>query len=185
MGNDPLDVGVGLEFSLFILERYQRNGLLQAELHHVPGIKGQCIGYLQLAKGKVTSCSVEKNGQRQLIGKDTLIRVDNERGPFEWKLTSLPEPPSPTPSMEMPVQEMHSPIPRKTASLEKELERLTGWTSTQKYMLSAVYDAIDGRRSIDEIKRDVPLAPGGTNEALRILLALRVIIIPQGGNEIV
>ena len=60
---------------------------MQAELHHVPGIKGQCIGYLQLAKGKVTSCSVEKNGQRQLIGKDTLIRVDNERGPFEWKLT--------------------------------------------------------------------------------------------------
>jgi hypothetical protein len=183
--NDPLDVGVGLEFSLSILERYQRNGQLQAELHHVPGIKGRCMGYLQLVKGKVTSCSIEKNGQRQLIGKDILIHVDNERGPFEWKLISHPESPSLTPSMKMPVQEMHSPVPRKTASLEKELERLTGWTSTQKYMLSAVYDAIDGRRSIDEIKREVPFAPAGTNEALRILLALKVIIIPQGGNGII
>ena len=185
MGNDPLDVGVGLEFSLFILERYQRNGLLQAELHHVPGIKGKCIGYLQLANGKVKSCSVEKNGQHTLIDKSTLIRVDNERGPFEWKLTTLPEPPSSKPGEEMPVSEMHSPIPRKTALLDRELERLTGWTSTQKYMLSAVYDAIDGRRTIDEIKREVPLTPGGVNEALRILLALRVIIIPQGGSEII
>lgn len=185
MGNDPLDVGVGLAFSLSILERYQRNGLLQAELHHVPGVKGRCMGYLQLVQGKVTSCSVEKNGQRQLIGKDLLIRVDDERGPFEWKLTPLPEPPSPTQRMDMPIPEMYPPIPRKTASLDRELERLTGWTSTQKYMLAAVYDAIDGRRTIDEIKRDVPLAPGATDEALRILLALRVIIIPQGGNEIV
>ena len=186
MGNDPLDVGVGLAFSLSILERFQRNGLLQAELNHVPGIKGRCMGYLQLSQGKVVSCSIEKNGQHQLIGKDVLVRIDNERGPFEWKLTPLPEPPSPTQHIEQPIQEMHSPIPRKTALLERELERLTGWTSTQKYMLSAVYDAIDGRRSIDEIKREVPLTSGSTDEALRILLALRVIIIPQqGGNEIV
>jgi hypothetical protein len=186
LGNDPLDLGMGLAFSLSILERYQKNGLLQAELHHVPGIKGRCMGYIQLVKGKVASCSIEKNGQHQLIGKDILIRVDNERGPFEWKLTALPEPPSPTPRMEMPMQDMYSPVPRKTASLERELERLTGWTSAQKHMLSTVYGAIDGRRSIDEIKKAVPLAPGGTDEALRILLALRVIIIPlqQGGNEI-
>ncbi|HTK06350.1 MAG TPA: hypothetical protein VL485_04210 [Ktedonobacteraceae bacterium] len=184
MGNDPLDVGVGLEFSLRILERYQKNGLLQAELRHVPGIRGNCRGYLQLVKGKVTSCSIEKNGQRQLIGKDVLIRVDNERGPFEWKLTPLPEPPSSMPHVEMPMQEIHSPVPRKTAPLERELERLTGWSSMQKYMLAAVYEAIDGRKSIDEIKKEVPLTPGNTDEALRILLALRVIIIPQGGNDI-
>jgi hypothetical protein len=185
LGNDFLDVGMGLASSLSILERYRKNGLLQAELHHVPGIKGRCMGYIQLVQGKVTSCSIEKSGQRQLIVKDILIRVDNERGPFEWKLTPLPEPPSSTPRTEMPVQEMHSPVPRKIASLDRELERLTGWTSAQKYMLSAVYDAIDGRSSIDEIKKAIPLAPGGTDEALRILMALRVIIIPlqQGGND--
>jgi hypothetical protein len=61
--NEPLDMSVGLEFSLPMLERYQRNGLLQAEIRHVPGIKGPCLASIQLVQGKITSCFVEKNGK--------------------------------------------------------------------------------------------------------------------------
>src|SRR5579884_3469255 len=94
MSKDRLDASAGLAFSLAVFERYRKNGLLQAELHHVPGISGHCQGYLQLVEGKVTSCYIEdKNGQRHPIDRRTLIDLDTKRGPFEWTLQPLPPPP--------------------------------------------------------------------------------------------
>jgi hypothetical protein len=46
-------------------------------------------------------------------------------------------------------------------------------------MLSIVFDVVDGQRSIEDIKTDVPLPPNVVEEALRILLALKAIIIPN------
>ncbi|QBD80939.1 hypothetical protein EPA93_35220 [Ktedonosporobacter rubrisoli] len=177
MGKDIFDASVGLAFSLALFERYRKNGLLQAELRHVPGIRGRCKGYLQLVEGKVTYCYIEdKDGQRRPMSKETLIRLDNERGPFEWMLVPLPAPPSPTPRMVVtPQAEQNSPTPRIIAPLH--LERLEGWTNSQKMMLSVVYEAINGQRNIEAIKVQAGLPPNVTEEALRILLALKVISI--------
>ncbi|HEX4206535.1 MAG TPA: hypothetical protein VHZ51_20520 [Ktedonobacteraceae bacterium] len=179
MDKDYFDASLGLAFSLKAFERYRKSGLLQAELHHVPGIRGQCTGYLQLIEGKITSCYVEdKNGQRYPLGIDILVRVDAERGPFEWKLTTQPAPPSSTPPTNQPYQKGQlSSVPRIIAPLEPEMGRLTGWTAKQKYMLAMVYEAVDGRKTIEDIQREVPLSPNNTEEALRILVALKVLIV--------
>ncbi len=179
MGKDGFDASAGLAFSLALFERYRKNGLLQATLHHVPTISGRCQGYLQLVEGKVTSCYIEdKNGQRHPIDKKTLIDVDTKHGPFEWTLQPLPAPPSSMPPVDVSASNkagQHSPIPKNIALLE--LDRLMGWSSTQKLMLAAVYEAIDGWRTIEEIKQVVPLPSHIIDEALRTLLALKVITI--------
>jgi hypothetical protein len=179
MGKDSFDASVGLAFSLAVFERYRKNGLLQATLHHVPHISGRCQGYVQLVEGKVTFCYIEdKRGQRHPIDKQTLIDVDTKHGPFEWLLQPLPVPPSSMPPVDVPVDnrtEQYVSIPKSIALLE--LDQLMGWSSTQKLMLAAVYEAIDGWRTIEEIKQMVPLPPYIIDEALRTLLALKVITI--------
>jgi len=182
VGNDWIDASLGLTFSLPLFERYRKNGLLQAELHHVPGIRGRCKGYLHLVEGKVVSCQLEdRQGQRHQVNVAMLIQLDNERGPFEWVLIPSPAPPQPvprnlpSPGSTEPV--LNSPIPQKIGPLD--LEKLEGWTHRQKMMLSIVFDVVDGQRSIEDIKTDVPLPPNVVEEALRILLALKTIIIPN------
>lgn len=181
MGNNRFDASTGLAFSLSLFERYRKNGLLQAELHHVPHIPGHCQGYLQLVEGKVTSCYVEdKDGRRHLVSKQTLIDVDEKRGPFDWNLQPLPAPPSPalfTSVLSGRTKEKQQPIPQRIAMLE--LDQLTGWSNTQKRLLATVYTAIDGRRTFEEVKQVVPLPPHVTDEVLRTLLALSVIRIIQ------
>lgn len=181
MGNDWIDASLGLAFSLPLFEQYRKNGLLQAELHHVPGVRGRCKGYLHLVEGKVVSCYLDdRQGQRHQVNVAMLIQLDNERGPFEWVLTSLPAPPMPSPR-DLPLPgstgpALSSPVPRKLAALD--LDKLEGWTYRQKMMLSIVLDVIDGQRSIEDIKNDVPLPPNVVEEALRVLMALKVVTIP-------
>lgn len=180
MSKDHFDASLGLAFSLSVFERYRKNGLLQAELYHVPGIRGRCTGYIQLVEGKVTSCYVKtRSGEHHQVALSTLTTVDNEKGPFEWKLISLPAPPSSTPPTSQfnapPRQEHSAPIPRIVAPLD--ITTLHGWTDQHKLMLTTVYRAIDGQRSIEEIKREMPLRPEVTEEAIRVLLALKVITI--------
>jgi hypothetical protein len=179
VGKNYFDASIGLAFSLMTFERYRKNGLLQAELDHVPGIRGKCKGYLQIVEGKVTSCFIEdKSGRRYQTEKNMLIRLDNERGPFEWTLQPLPAPPSSTPQANTASQPASSaPTPQVIARLD--LNTLRGWTPQQQLILSAVFDVIDGRRSIEEIKMAVPLLPHVVEEALRVLLALKVIRIVQ------
>jgi hypothetical protein len=112
---------------------------------------------------------------------DVIIQLDNKRGPFEWSLTPLPDPPQPS-ALKMPPQHspspaVNSPVPRRIAPLD--VEKLEGWTHRQKMMLSIVFDVVDGQRTIDEIIMDTPLSPTVVEEALRILLAMKVIIIPS------
>jgi hypothetical protein len=181
VGNDWIDASLGLAFSLPLFERYRKNGLLQAELHHVPGVRGRCKGYLHLVEGKITSCYLEdRQGQRHQVNVAMLIQIDNERGPFEWVLTSAPAPLAPS-SRDHTLPDstggaQSSPVPRKISSLD--LERLEGWTNRQKMMLSIVFDVIDEQRTIEDIKNDVPLPPNVVEEALRVLIALKTITIP-------
>jgi hypothetical protein len=78
---------------------------------------------------------------------------------------------------EVQTQELYLPTPRVIAPLD--VERLQGWTTTQKLMLSMVYDAIDGKKTIEDIKKEGPLPPNTIEEALRILLAMKVAVIGQ------
>lgn len=184
MEKDHIDASLGLAFSLRVFEQYRRNGLLQADgLHHVSGIRGRCTGVIQLVEGKVTACYVEQDGKRYPKTKEELILLDDARGPFPWKLQPIPAPPMQRSDDVLSAQpEPKPPVPRRITELN--LDRLVGWTSTQKLMLSVVYDSIDGKKNIEAIKKVVPLPSATTEEALRVLVALRVIImITRVDNE--
>jgi hypothetical protein len=180
VGEEQIDASLGLAFSLTVFERYRRSGLLQAELHHVPGVRGRCKGCLHLVEGKVALCSLENpQGQRQPINMDVLIQLDSRRGPFEWSLTPLPPPPQVsvgTVTRESSARlTANVSIPRQAAPLN--VEKLEGWTPRQRKMLTLVFDAIDGQRTVDAILAETPLPSTVVEEALRILLSMRVIIM--------
>ncbi|GHO86319.1 hypothetical protein [Dictyobacter formicarum] len=177
MGKENIDASLGLAFSLALFERYRKNGLLHAEVHHVPGIRGRCKGFLHLVEGKVVACYIEdREGRRHSSSSDTLIKVDSEHGPFEWTLSPQPAQPSSNPRIPVPPRSiLNSPVPKTIAPLD--LDRLEGWTSRHKLMLSIVYDLIDGTANIEEIKSKSPLPPAVTEEALRVLLTMKAIAI--------
>jgi hypothetical protein len=177
VGKENIDASLGLAFSLALFERYQNNGLLHAELQHVPGIRGRCKGFLHLIEGSVVSCYIEdKHDQRHSISKDFLVRVDKEHGPFEWTLAAHPVPLSEHPKTITPLRTtQHSPIPKTIAPLD--FEKLESWTLKQKLMLSSVYDLIDGVLNIDDIKSNSILPTEVTEEALRVLLFMKLIVI--------
>ena len=180
MNSDWIDASLGLTFSLSLFEQYQKNGLLQAELHHVPGIRGRCKGYLHLIEGRVVSCYLDdQQGQRYYVDEALFVQLDDAHGPFEWVLIPQPAPITPyqidlttPPMVEVPPI---SPVPTKLAVLD--VGRLVGWTYRQKTMLLIVFDAVDGQRTIEDIKQNVPLPPHVVEEALRVLTTLKVIEI--------
>ncbi|GCE08813.1 hypothetical protein [Dictyobacter aurantiacus] len=177
MGKEHIDASLGLAFSLALFEKYRKNGLLHAEVHHVPGIRGRCKGFLHLVEGKVVACYIEdKEGRRHTSSSTILIKLDSERGPFEWMLSPHPAPPSLDPRTAIPARPIpNSPVPKTIAPLD--LDGLEGWTSKQKLMLSIVYGLINGAANIEEIKSKSPLPPSVTEEALRVLLAMKLIVI--------
>ncbi|GCE45445.1 hypothetical protein EI42_02925 [Thermosporothrix hazakensis] len=175
MGQDSIDASLGLEFSLALFEHYRMSGLLKSELHHIPGVRGRCMGYLHLVDGKVTSCHVEdQQGQRLPIPLSILMSVEKKRGPFPWVLYPLSTPRLGTPPR--PVQDT-SPIPQRVGQLD--VDRLEGWTTRQKMMLSIVFELVDGQRSVMQIKEDAPLSPDIVDDALTILVNMRVITVPS------
>lgn len=178
MGKENIDASLGLAFSLALFERYRKNGLLYAELQHVPGIRGRCKGFLHLIEGNVVTCYIEdKHDQRHSISKNFLVRVDKEHGPFEWTLASGPAPLSTHPQATIALRAtQHAPVPKTIAPLD--FEKLESWTAKQKLMLSSVYDLIDGVLNIDDIKSNSILPAEVTEEALRLLLSMKLIVIP-------
>jgi hypothetical protein len=183
VSKDRIDASVGLSFSLKLLQRYRSNGVLQAKLHHVPGIRGQCMAYIYLSQGTVVTCYAEDlHGQRQQMAIDIFIRVDNERGPFEWTFqTQNAAQANPSPASE--AQSTNSAPAR--AELSDSLtpvvvaplpwDRLGNWTLEQKQMLYNVWRAVDGRHTVQEIKASVGLPPQVVEELLKILLSFHII----------
>lgn len=173
MNTNYIDASTGLTFSLTLFEKYRQSGTLQSNFLRIPGIKGYCKAHLRLVEGEVVDCYLEDSkGQRHLSTKGILTRLETERGPFEWNFIPLP---SPTPAQEEPSHSHKSPVPRPVMGLD--LARLTTWNSRQKRALSLVFSMIDGQRSVEEIKYEGPLAPSVVDKALKILLALKVIVI--------
>lgn len=177
MDKENIDASAGLAFSLTLFERYRRTGLLQANLPRVPRMRGHYRGNIQLIEGKVISSYLEDSyGQRYPISKEQLIRLDNEKGPYEWTLTPLIEPPKWQAGASI-LSESGEIVPRRITELN--MDRLQGWTGIQKMMLMMVFEAINGEYTIQEIKTIVPLAPTVIEEGLRILLSLKVISMVQ------
>ncbi len=174
-----MDASVGLTFSLRLFQRYQRNGLLQATVRHVPGIPGACTAYIHLTAGSVTSCYVEnKQGQRLPFAVEDLCRIDLERGPFEWifhqqasssRSQLAAEPPS------APAVDQDAAIPRIIAQIR--WDQFNHWTLERKLLLQDVWQSIDGRRSVREIKAGLAYPPQAVNDILQFLLASRVIVL--------
>lgn len=189
MSKDDIDASLGLTFSLELFKRYQKNGILQAEIPRIPGIRGSCNAFLHLIDGEIVSVYLEdKQKQRYSSDRETLCRLDREKGPFEWTLIPPPavapqlSPANPVqPQNQLPFPQTfiatapRSPIPRIIAVFPHEL--LNTWTPQQKDALYTVLMIINGERTIDEIKSVARLPLDLVDELLRILLALNVISV--------
>ncbi|MBO0778900.1 MAG: hypothetical protein J2P37_08755 [Ktedonobacteraceae bacterium] len=182
-----MDASVGLAFSLKLFQRYRRTGILQAQVRHIPGIQGMCTAYVHLIDGAVTACYVENNrGERFQSSPSMLIRIDSEKGPFEWTF-QVRTPPSPVTSTSLPGSAVQSPanipplpplsdtlIPTVVAPLR--WEQFSNWSFAQKQMLQSIWKMLDGKHTIQEIKASLPLPPQTINDVLHILLSSRLII---------
>lgn len=187
MSKDGIDASLGLAFSLELFKRYRKGGMLQAELPRMPGVRGSCQAFLHLVDGEIISVYVEdKQMQRYSSDKETLCRLDREKGPFEWILISQPvasnQPQSTSqaqPEEQLPFPNQfaytppHSPIPKIVAVFPHDL--LSAWSSQQKDALYTVLMIINGERTIEDIKRTAHLPLDLVDELLRILLELHVI----------
>lgn len=192
MDKDGIDASIGLGFSLDLFKRYKRTGILQAKLRRFPSIQTPGTAYLYLFEGVVASCYIEdKNGQYSPVSKDVLIRFDNEKGPLEWSFRpSSGAPAALTPPPISAVQPIFShntgPLSFQTPSavVSKTVsslpgERLLAWTLQQRRMFLLVWQEIDGKRTVQDIKAALAssLAENAVEEILLTLLKLKLIVI--------
>ncbi len=187
MSKNGFDASIGLAFSLELFRRYRRNGVVQAELPRVPGIRGHCTAFLHLVAGEVVSVYVEdRQGQRHVSDKATLCRLDAEKGPFEWRLLLQPDSADqPAPIGQLPVRSLlpdppaypleSSSVPRIISAVPQD--QLRAWTSQRRDALYTTLANIDGENTIEEIRGLMPYPPELVNELLRILLEMKVIVI--------
>ena len=185
MSKDGIDASLGLSFSLELFKRYQKNGVLQAELPRMPGLRGRCTAYLHLVDGLVVTAYVEdKQGLRYSSDKATLCRLDNEKGPYEWTLIST----SATFNQSGHAEQAQAPPPHQLASSLRRTsiprvvsplpwERLGDWTQQQRDALYVVFSNINGMRTVENITDTVYLPADLVEELLLILLELNVIMI--------
>ena len=176
MNNESIDFSIGFASSLELLNTYRQDGMLYADIQRIPGIRGRCRAWIQLAQGKVVSCFLEESdGQKHLIDTHTLSRLDAEKGPFAWTLLSFP---APAPSVEPSSSPLLvSPLPKRIASLD--LHAMQTWSSKEKMLLRTVFAMIDGRRSVEELKASLSLSPDTVEKVLQTLLTMHVITMDE------
>lgn len=183
MSKDGIDASLGLAFSLQLFKRYQRSGVLRAELPRAPGVRGRCNAFIHLEHGEVSAAYFEDmQGQRYSSDKESLCRLDKERGPFEWVLipqsASSGAPQTPDQSAESDQLRLVIPptaVPQVIAGLSQD--RLSAWTPQQRSILYTTLTLINGERTVAAIKNAVPFPPDVVDELLYILLESGVIVI--------
>ncbi|GHO47043.1 hypothetical protein [Ktedonospora formicarum] len=202
MDEDRIDVSAGLDISLELFALHRLSGTLQAELHRVPGLPKKSTARLELVNGAVVSCSViDKQGQQAPIAKEVLIRLNDERGPFEWSFHPV-KPTSPNHVTNHPPTQTRSPQPQRTPTgqaggsfpVVSDTNMLIphavavmnwhwfhNWTPQQRQALFMVWRLIDGRHTVWEIKEALQAshAPTLVDEILNALLTLKVIILKK------
>lgn len=181
-----MDASVGLIFSLQLFQRYRRNGILQANIRHMPGIQGACTAYIHLTAGSVTACYLKnKHGQDFPVSVESLCQVDHDRGPFEWVFQ--PQQPAarpqtagmpsagPLPNTPSASPDQDALIPRVVAPLR--WEQFNHWTPEQRALLRQVWKYIDGKRTLQEMKANLPYPPHMVYDVIQILLTAGFIIL--------
>jgi hypothetical protein len=175
------DASVGLTFSLKAFEMYRKSGTLSAEIRSVPGVRGRCQAYLELIQGKVVACYlIDRQGERQQTPKERLMQLDEEKGPFNWVFRENAVPGSTTPLPALSGRLSSGPLPSSSPVLQRlvshlDIRQLQAWPPQQQHYLNMIFLQVDGRRSIEEIKGEVPLSPQMVEEGLRILFQLRAV----------
>ena len=190
MDNNEIDASLGLAFSLELLKRYKRSGVLYAEVRRVLNLRGKGTAYLQLVDGVIVSSYIEDpNGQRFSVSENAFIRIDRDKGPFAWCFKVAPAKSSP----------QNTPVPKASPIVQQRREvtsslldtvvlvtiapiewrLLTNWTPEQQQILYTVWRMIDGKRNIRDIKAMTSASiPASTvDEALRVLLKLKSVVL--------
>jgi hypothetical protein len=182
--DQEFDASVGLAFSLKAFETYQTSGTLSAEVRAIPGIRGQCLAYLELLEGKVVSCYLlDRAGDRHPFMKETLIKLDETKGPFTWTFREATTSIFTTPFLEQ-TEELSAPlVPSFPVPIRLirhlDVRRLQQWTPEQRQWLLMVFSMVNGQSGIDDIKEHLPLHPHIVDEAIRILILLQVITMQE------
>jgi hypothetical protein len=190
--NNEIDASLGLMFSLELFATYKQSGLLQAEMRFIPRLLGRGIACLQLVDGIVVSAYVEDSDKRRYpVSKEMLIQIDNEKGPFAWRLSaevapaSAPVTPSDSQNNQSVPQRPSVPLPSLPDTAVPaivrpfEWEQWRNWNPQQQQILYTVWRTIDGKKTIRDIKAQTSsFFPAATvEEALQIFLKLKLVVI--------
>lgn len=178
-----IDASLGLDVVLMTLQRLRKNGILQAQISHIPGIAGQGRCLIEVVAGKVTSCIVEDAaGNRHTVSIDVVIATNTKRGPFAWTFhprtpqqpqqpqrplpditqaspaVRVPQPPQPpqqwSPQPYIPVISGTTiPVPLRRAS---DLVLPNNLTANERVILGWIFSLIDGQRTVADITIMLP-----------------------------
>ncbi len=197
VSDEYIDASVGLAFSLQMLRHYKRSGILRTTIRRFPGLRGPCQAFISLVNGVVTECFLEDHSrQRQLATLETLLHANEKWGPFEWIFQPLPAAPHRpvsassshvSPQSDKPMAPSRSKqgshlrarhtgedaIPLVTTQLSHQA--FMSWRPLHKHMLHTIVQAIDGRRTIRDIKAIVPYSSHMVDETLRFLVEQQII----------
>ncbi|TMC24427.1 MAG: hypothetical protein E6J34_00530 [Chloroflexi bacterium] len=181
MERNSSDASVGLGFSLELFKKYKRTGVLQATVRRFPGLQGPQRVSMYLVEGAVASCSMEdEHGQRTPVLKDVILQLDRLRGPFEWVFhQTYRVPVVQSLSAEEPNARYATPSLSKlsNAAVSRVVtflpgERLLSWPIQQRRMFLLVWQQINGKRTVLEIKaslrRSLPAVT--VEEILQVLI---------------
>jgi hypothetical protein len=180
--DEQFDARVGLAFSLRAFETYRISGTFSAEVRGIHGIRGHCQAHLELIEGKIVSCYlVDRAGQRYNFVKDSLIKLDDAKGPFSWTFRkaapSTLTTPFPAQTEKLPAPQVpRSPVPIRLVH-HLDPRQLQQWTPEQQQCLYMIFSMVNGQWGVNEIKGRSPFPPVIVDQALQALLRLQAIAL--------
>jgi len=180
--DEQFDARVGLAFSLRAFEIYRTSGTFSAEVRGIPGIRGHCEAYLELIEGKIVSCYlIDRAGQRYNFVKESLIKLDEAKGPFNWTFRKTTPSTLTMPVLEETAKLSEPQVPRFPVPIRLvyrlDLRQLQQWTPEEQQCLLMIFSMINGQWRIDEIKERSPYPPAVVDQAIQVLLRLQAIAI--------
>ncbi len=193
MDNNEIDASLGLAFSLELFKRYKRSGVFYAEVWRIPNLQGKAIAFLYLINGVTTSSYIEDlNGKRYPVSENDLIQIDRDKGPFAWSLKVAFDQPFLPQTQQVseirPDSQKAEPVASRLADTTVPViiapigqEQFSSWTAQQQQVLYTIWHAIDGKRSVKDIKAitSATIPAMAVEEALLVLLKLKIVAMIQ------
>ena len=155
--------------------------------HGVGGLPGPCRGFVWVQDGKIMTCSVEGSNSVRVHGERawehlrsleawsvTLERQDQEHSLGQRPLSNAFSPPPPV-AWQAPSQ--HDVVFRQQGHLD--MTRLRQLPGRERMVIHMVFTLINGKRRLDDIKKQVALSPETVEKAVAELQRLHV-IVPLG-----